>query len=166
MTVEDLYVNSFNNAEHGWSVQGTTPYLQNSDGDFIYTVGSVNAKESAFLFPASAGSGTIASVKIRVENKQVIIDVGAGRGAYVYVWDGSAYQLLGYLYPTESYVWKEFDASAILNSWAKINGAKLRFVSLVEDMLSKVYVRRGVRRVDYSVAAGAVLRRLLVGVGL
>ena len=161
MPVEEVYVNSFDVSEVAWSEVGASPYLQDSNVDYIGTDAGTQY-ESKFGFPASAGSGVINSVKIRVEAYNVPADIG--RTANVYVWDGAAWQLLGTVGEAFAYTWYELNASAILTTWAKINGAKLRIRSNIGD--GTVYVRRATRKVDYTPVAGAQLRRLLVGVGL
>jgi len=140
---EELYVDSFSAEEVDWVEVGSSPYLHDSDDDYIRC--AINNKyESAFGFPASGGSGTINSVKIRVEAMSSTIGVYAE----VYVWDGSAWQLLGVTDTSDVYTWNEFDATAILNTWAKINGATLRFKCVRTS--GTVYVRRATRKVDYT----------------
>ena len=160
LTVEEVYVNSFSDTEVAWVKSGASPYLNDSDANYIATDLS-NAYESKFGFPNSTGSGTINSVKIRVEAYTIPVDVG--RGAMIYVWDGTAWQYLG----TTSlevyvYTWFEFVATTILNSWAKINGALLRIRSSTGD--GTIYVRRATRKVDYTEAAIAAPK--MVGDGL
>jgi len=158
LTVEEVYVNSFDATEVGWTETGNSPYLQDTNTDYIRS--NITLKyESKFGFPNSVGSGAINSVKIRVEVETIPFELGCE--AFVYVWDGASWVLLGHVYSDNVYVWIEFDVSAILNTWDKINGAKLRFLSSVED--GTVYVRRATRKVDYTVAAVSLK---MVGDGL
>jgi hypothetical protein len=155
LTVEEVYVNSFDNSEVAWVEVGASPYLNDSNANYIFTDGS-NYYESKFGFPNSAGSGTINSVKIRVEAYQVPVDVG--RVASIYVWDGSAWRFLGNVGEALSYTWFELDASAVLNTWDKINGALLRIRASTGD--GEIYVRRATRKVDYTSVAVVVPKPL------
>lgn len=147
MTVEEVYVNSFDNTEVAWTEVGSSPYLHNTTTDYI-AVAVDNKYESKFGFPNSAGSGTINSVKIIVEGMNIPIEIGGG--AEVYVWDGTAWRNLGLVSTQYSYTWEEVDASTWLDTWDKINGAKLRFRSVIGD--GYVYVRRATRKVNYTEA--------------
>jgi len=150
---EELYVDSFSADEVQWIEVGSSPYLHDSDIDYIRCAVN-NYYESKFGFPASGGSGTINSVKIRVEAASSAI----GIYTEVYVWDGSAWQYLGDTSDSDEWTWTEFDATAILNTWAKINGATLRFKCRRISGSGTVYVRRATRKVDYTpVAAKAGL---------
>ena len=145
MPVEEVYVNSFDATENQWSKVGVSPYLHNTLTDYIFSY--INGQYmSRFGFPASAGSGTINSVKIRVEVMNTYVETGSM--VTVYVWDGSSWVTLGTVYSPDVYTWKEFDVTNILNTWDKINGAKLRFCSVVYD--GEIYVRRATRVVDYT----------------
>ena len=156
MTVEEVYVDSFDNFEVDWVEVGANPYLNDSTANYIYT--SLDGRyESKFGFPNSAGSNPINSVKIRVEAKIVIVDIGSD--AKVYVWDGTSWVYLGDTEATTSYAWHEFDVSAILDTWTKINGAKLRFLSVVWD--GYLYVRRATRKVDYGEALPVVKKPIM-----
>jgi hypothetical protein len=148
LTVEEVYVNSFDGTEVAWVEVGSSPYLHNTTTDYIYS-DTNNQYESKFGFPTSAGSGTINSVKIRVEVMNTYIEIGSS--CKVYVWDGSSWVLLGEVSSPDVYTWKEFDVTTILNTWDKINGAKLRFLSVVGD--GAIYVRRATRKVDYGAVA-------------
>ena len=143
--VEEVYVNSFDGTEVAWTEVGSSPYLHNSDADYIYTPVN-NRYESKFGFPNSAGSGTINSVKIRVEVMNTYIDIGAS--TQVLVWNGGSWVSLGYASSPDVYTWVEYDVTSILTTWELINGAKLRFRSSLWDGI--IYVRRATRKVTYT----------------
>lgn len=147
--VEEVYVNSYDASETGWTRVGSSPYLHNSDADYIYARTN-NRYISKFGFPNSAGSGTINNVKIRVEVMNTYRAGGAL--AEVLLWNGASWVSLGYAGSPDVYSWVEFDVSTILNTWEKINGAKLRFRSVRQD--GTIYVRRATRRVTYTPVVG------------
>jgi len=150
LTVEELYVNAFDGTFLDWAEVGVSPYLHDTNVDYIYT--AVNGvREGDWSFPASAGSGTINNVKLRFEARVTILDT---TGFIPYVWDGSGWTMLPPILPSSTgYAWYESDVSAILNTWAKINAAKVRLLSSRD--VGTVYVRRCTRRVDYAAAVKA-----------
>ena len=161
MTVEEVYTNAFDASLVAWLEYGNTPYLQDSDTDYI--VATASGDEGYWAFPNSAGSDTINSVKVRVEYK--LATAGAGV-CTVYVFDGTGWHDVGTISAKVTvYTWKEFDVSAILDSWAKINGAKV-FLSYEKFETGSFYVRRLTRKVDYTEVVGIASKRLLVGVGI
>jgi len=169
MTVEELYVNAFDSTYIEWTEVPPTPYLDNNDLNYIYvTTSKINMfKEGCWTFPSSSGSGTINSVKLRFESKRS--NVSGDAGVSVYVWDGSSWFFYdGALFPiSTSYGWEELDVSSILNSWAKINAAKIYLETQTAiGITDTVYYRRCTRKVDYGVVAVIASKRLLVGVGL
>ena len=147
MTVEEVYTNAFSARLFDWSAIGNSPYLQDTNTDYIES-GTVACDEGDWTFPNSAGSGTINSVKLRLEGRQSSAISGA---TTVYVWDGSAWQSLGSLPLTQTYAWYELDVTSILNSWAKINGAKV-YVHYTYYLSTVNFVRRLTRKVDYTTA--------------
>jgi hypothetical protein len=146
---EELYVNSFDAAAIGWNRIGASPYLQDLDTSYINT--NVDARDIRnFGFPASAGSDTINSVKIRFEAKRSL-----SADSVFYLWNGAAWSApIPITINTASYSWFEIDVSAILNTWAKINAA---LIWLSSEILAggTVYVRRCTRKVDYTLPAVA-----------
>ena len=162
MTVEEVYTNAFDARLVAWTEVGNSPYLHDTNTDYI-TTNTDAGEEGDWTFPASGGSGTINSVKLRLENRLSVIDCGK---ASVYVWNGLAWQYAGEIgtYGLD-YSWEEIDVSAILNSWDKINGAEV-YLHYIKDLTGYIYVRRLTRKVDYTVAVALVSKRLLVGVGL
>jgi hypothetical protein len=152
VTVEEVYTNAFDSAYVAWIEVGDSPYLQNSSADYIYRLTSktLTHKEGRWTFPGSAGSGTINSVKLRFMTYRTKLD---GESCVkVYVWDGASWVLAGNLNLFSlSYAWEEIDVSSILNTWAKINGAKVyleatKYLS-IQDTL---YIELLTRKVDYT----------------
>jgi len=124
MTVEESYVDAYDATLTAWAEIGDSPYLQNTSTDYIWT-STNNAEEGVFTFPASAGSGTINSVKIRVKGR-VTSEYGDVR---LYVYDGSSWTDKGLIsLPVGSTLdWVEVDVSAQINTWAKRNAAAVKF---------------------------------------
>jgi len=156
MAVEEVYTNAFDATYVTWTAHGNTPYLQNSDTDYIYQVSArlASYKDGCWSFPASAGSGTINSVKLKFEVKRS--NVTGDASIAVYVWDGSSWVNVDSIYPTStSYAWFEFDVSTTLNTWDKINGAKVYVIlGRYGAQSDTLYVRRLTRKVDYTIAVG------------
>jgi hypothetical protein len=151
MGTEELYTNGFDATLVNWAETGNSPYLQDTDTDYISTAS--NTDEGYWTFPNSAGSDTINSVKIRVEYKMGVSGAGV---CTVYVFDGSSWHDVGTITAqATNYTWKEFDVSAILDTWAKINGAKV-YVSYERLKAGTFYARRLTRKVDYTPAAGGL----------
>ena len=165
MTVEEVYTNTFDARLLAWTEVGVTPYLQNTDADSINTNTDLR-EEGDWTFPVSAGSGTINSIKLRLENRLTVLDCGS---ADVYVWDGTSWVYVGVIGAWNTFGtfnWEEIDVSAILNTWAKINACEVYF-HYNKFLTGIIHVRRLTRKVDYTVAAaGVASKRLLVGVGL
>jgi len=155
MTVEEIYTNSFDSTYVAWFEIGNTPYLQDTNTDYIQEDSAmlVTYKEGCWSFPNSAGSGTINSVKLRFEAMRS--NAGGDAAVAVYVWDGTSWVNIGSLASiSTSYAWAEIDVSSTLNTWAKINGAKV-YVLLGRYGVQQdtVYIRRLTRKVDYTEAA-------------
>ena len=159
MTVEEVYTNAFDARLVAWTEIGDTPYLNDSDTNYIYTGTSLRT-EGDWTFPNSAGSGTINSVKLRLES--LINPAGVGF-VEVYVWDGSAWVLAGNVGLGEDYAWFELDVSAILNTWAKINGAEVYVRYILVEPPGYGYVRRLTRKVDYTPLAVVAKREIMDG---
>ncbi len=147
--IEDAFVNGLSADHAEWLVTGSSPYLQDSNGDYIRTF-SDHKLHGHFSFPASTGSGTINSVKIRLECQ--VSTLPEVSYIEVFIYDGSSWTALGEIWFTQTgYKYYELDASAKLNTWAKINACQIEVKSHDTEAVT-MYVRRGVRRVDYGEA--------------
>ena len=159
MTVEEVYTNSFDSTYVAWFEIGSTPYLQDTNTDYIQEDSArlVTYKEGCWSFPNSAGSGTINSVKLRFEAMRS--NAGGDAVVAVYVWDGTSWIAIGNLAPiSTSYAWVEMDVSSTLNTWAKINGAKVYVLLGRYGVQSDtVYIRRLTRKVDYTEAVAPAM---------
>jgi len=126
-----LWVDSFDATRNEWAVNGSSPYLDAVDAPTNIVYGEINGLGSQwgdqigdFGFEDHQASGTINSVKLRVRGKA---RSSAPNTCYfiVYLWDGSSWQNVMSFKGEGSYVWKEVDVTSILNTWDKINGAKI-----------------------------------------
>jgi len=156
MTVEEVYTDAFDARLVAWTEIGNSPYLQNTDADYITTNADLR-EEGDWTFPASAGSGTINSVKLRLEARVSAFECG---DVGVYVWDGSGWQFAGWIAPTILNAWYEIDVSAILNTWAKINGAEV-YVHYSKLLTGVCTVRRLTRKVDYTTVTAKMVVQVM-----
>lgn len=153
-TTEELYINAYSATTDQWSHTGAVPYLDDSDSNNISS--ATNGQlDSYWTFPASACSGTINIVKIRLKSYATATDCGT---VDVYVWNGAAWICAGSFYPAKDvYTWYELDVSAILTTWAKINGVEVA-VQYSQEVTGTVYVNRLTRKVTsslYTIEASA-----------
>lgn len=122
-----LYVNADDETKTDWVRIGTNPYLDaiDYDSNYVYAVGN-NRQGGDFGFIDSGRSmGTITSVKVQVyaTNDRV------GDSLEVFVWDGSTWTSLGRQEIPTSWEWVDWDATTILDTWTKIDEAKMYFIS-------------------------------------
>lgn len=167
MPIEEGYTDAFDASTVAWVEVGNSPYLHDTDADYIDRASSKLAsyQEGNWTFPASAGSGTINSVKLRVEDRRS--NASGDASVVIYVWDGSAWNALSLFCSWTAYAWEEIDVSAILNTWAKINAAKVYVVlGRAGVQTDTSYIRRLTRKVDYAPVSAQSLLRKQVGVGL
>jgi hypothetical protein len=143
-----LYVNGDDGARTGWKRIGTNPYLDAIDYDTNYlSVKATNKEAGNFDFTDSGKSTeTIDNVTVQLYVKQS----RAGDSLEVFVWNGSAWTSLGLKEIPTSWNWVNWTASAQLNSWAKIDGAKIYFVSYRQPGTNEFLVDCARLQVDYS----------------
>lgn len=143
--IEEVYTNAFDARLIAWMETGVSPYLHNTDAAYISAVID-GATEGDWTFPASVGSGTINSVKLRFEAKK--------SGLYapyfqVFVWNGVSWVSAGYIVPTTIYAWYELNVSAILDTWNKISNAEV-YIELWSEEIGSITVRRLTRKISYT----------------
>jgi KaiC/GvpD/RAD55 family RecA-like ATPase len=119
----DLYVDIFDNTRTGWTKHGTDPYLDAQDYPTEYVWMGLDRTQSIGDFGfqnSSKSSKTINSVTLRVyawkEDSQDTL--------WVYLWDNSSW---GNAYDVTRTTagWTEFDVTSKLDTWAKIDIAKI-----------------------------------------
>lgn len=120
------WVSNFDLTNVAWTETGVAPYLQDSDGDYVDTA-TRNIVEGFFEFAASGDPGTnvIDSVLLYIETQQA-----AGGDDQIQVdmqATGVALFTVTTLTPNAgAYTYQNFDVSASLNTWAKIDSAEIQ----------------------------------------
>lgn len=142
---EDVYTDAFSETSVEWTETGASPYLDDSDSNYIST--STDAQlESYWTFPNTSASGTLNSVKLRFEATRSAIPENTFK---IEVWDGSEWVDMGTVTLPSSYGWVEKDVSSAINSWAKVDSLQVRVTSDIGTP-NPLYIRRLVRRVNYT----------------
>ncbi len=126
-----LWVDSFDSTRDQWTKQGSSPYLDAQDEPRNYVFGQPNGPGSQggdqigdFGFENHSGTGTINSVMLRVYGRASpsFPDL---KYLSVYLWNGSSWNRIMDFKGEKAYAWKEVDVSSHLNTWSRINGAKI-----------------------------------------
>ncbi len=122
-----LYVNADDETRTGWTRVGTNPYLGAIDYSTNYVwVSGNNLFVGDFSFTDSGKSTeTINSVTVQLNATQNQI----GCKLEVFVWDGSVWASLGTQSTPTSWGWMNYTATTELDTWTKIDGAKIYILS-------------------------------------
>ncbi|UCD26453.1 MAG: hypothetical protein JSV75_06075, partial [Candidatus Bathyarchaeota archaeon] len=122
-----LYVNTDDMTRTGWKRFGANPHLDAIDYDANYlSVKSTNKEAGDFGFIDSGKSTEIIeNVTVQLYSKQN----QTGDNLEVVVWNGSNWASLGLREISTSWNWVNWTATTQLDSWTKIDGAKIYFVS-------------------------------------
>ena len=127
-----LYVDSFDATSTQWLTAGTAPYLdaQDEPNNYVYTVvRGAGSKDGDLMgdfgFEDHDTTGTINSVTLRVYGRA---DPSKPLQRYfsVWLWDGNSWNEVMNFRGEGSWTWKEVDVTQYLNTWNKINQAKIR----------------------------------------
>ena len=123
-----LEVDAYNLVTRDWDVTGASPYIDNWDPTNKWVSTNVNAEIiDEFTYEDGVIQGRPTTVEITLWAKGVT--AGANDKIEVWVYDGSSWNDAGDVTPTTTTPDKyPIDISAILNTWAKINAAKLRLI--------------------------------------
>jgi len=114
-----LWVSVLGTERTGWTRVGTSPYLNAQDQPTNYVYSIVKKAEIGdFDFQDTAQTGTINSVTLYVYGQ-----AATGSGQTFYIWDGVTWTSYNPTLPA-TWGWASI-AVPVLNTWAKINGAKL-----------------------------------------
>jgi len=167
MATEYLYVNNYTSTVDQWTPTGSTPYLHDSDADYI----SSNATDRVdrnfdFADTAIAAFASITKIELEIESRSGVL------GTYVHCAlskDGVAWTeyMNAPIDDSDTWIWKvpSVDVTAFFASLADINNCRLRCTSH-RPASGTIRVRRARLKITYTVAAGTVLRRTKVGAGL
>ena len=130
-----LYVNSYDASQTQWSRIGTNPYIASVDYPTNYvSVQSINQLVGDFGFQDSGKSTQpINNVTIQLYSRQ-----SANGNMEVYIWDGASWSLIGQIKLTSSFRWENYTATSVLNTWAKIDGAKMYIKSKSQQGTTEV----------------------------
>lgn len=126
-----LWVDSLNLTKDQWAKKGSSPYLNLQDTPLSHVYGQPNGPGSQggdqigdFGFEDHPGTGTINSVMLKV--------YGCASPAFpdlkyfsVYLWDGTSWNKMMDFKGERTFVWKEVDVTPYLDTWDKINEAKI-----------------------------------------
>ncbi len=121
--VIDLYVNADDETKTDWTRHGTNPYLNASDypANYVHVTGKPNLVGDFGFEDSGKTIESITSVTVQLYAKQS----GSNRLLEVFVWDGSSWTSLGTQIVSPSWSWMTWTATTVLDTWAKIDGAKI-----------------------------------------
>lgn len=144
-----LYVDGFNSINEEWDETGASPWLSDSDTNYISTLTDEEWHEE-FTFANHIGSETITSVYLYIE-----INGPSGRKDYVVIdiHDGADWTNIADQNPAgDAYVWYNFDVGTQLDTWTKINASKLRvqYQRSGSPSTETIYVRRAYVNASYT----------------
>ena len=124
-----LYVDSDDRRITEWTPIGTRPYLNAIDYNinYIYT-STKNQIDGDYNF-TDTGKSTETIINVTV---QIYARNPDSANLDVYVWNSSAYAFLGTQGLTPSWQWVNYTATTILDTWTKIDAAKIYIESLTD----------------------------------
>jgi hypothetical protein len=138
-SIEYLYVDSFSWSRTEWVEVGSSPYLDDSDANYIWDDDDYDQERYFYFEDASASSGGIESAKIQFETRCDSDDYFQFRisnGFYTY----GPYSITNL---PSNYGWKEYDVSSILDSLSRVNNARIEIIYRRSGSgSSDVYIRR------------------------
>jgi len=122
-----LYVDADDETRIDWVRVGANPYLDAIDYNTNYvSVSGNNELVGDFGFANSGKSSeSINSVVVQIYAKQS----GTNNPLAILIWDGSSWTSLGNIATPNSWSWMNWTATTLLNTWAKIDGAKIYIVT-------------------------------------
>jgi len=141
-----LWVDGFTNTEStGWTLTGTTPYLNAVDNPTnIVSTSTTGSIISRFNFTDTTPRGVITSVKVCIYAKT------AGNEFLkieLYNTTGGPYTIATATLTT-SYAWYNYSCITTLSTWIQINAAQLRLTATKNSVMSAVYVDAALLSVD------------------
>jgi hypothetical protein len=148
-----LYVNADDETRTGWTRNGTNPYLDAIDYSTNYVWVSGNNLQIGDFGFADSGKSTeiIDSVTVQLYAKQS----GTSNNLEVFVWDGFGWASLGVRTTPMSWGWMSWTATMVLDTWSKVDGAKMYIQSKAGAGTFEVDCAR--LNVDYSEPANCEL---------
>jgi len=115
-----LYVDGFGAEKDEWAKVGNIPYLDWGAADYVWE--ATDGDETGdYTFDDTAQVGHPKVVEVQLYVKR---NVGTDT-VTVWIHDGVGWHNAGTITPDADYSWKSLDVSAILNTFVKINAAKM-----------------------------------------
>jgi len=117
-----LYVDSDDWRITEWMAIGAIPYLDAIDynSNYIYTSIKNEIDGDYYFANSSKSTETIINVTVQVYARNSDSD-----NLEVYIWNGSSYASLGAQGLTPSWEWVNYTATTVLDTWTKIDEAKM-----------------------------------------
>jgi len=112
-----LYVDGYDASKDDWYKDGDSPYLDWTDA-YIFNP-HLSLESGNYTFEDTAATGTPTTTEVQ------LYCAGSTGTATVYIYDGSSWVEAGTVDPSVFPTWKTIDVSAILNTFTKINAAKM-----------------------------------------
>jgi len=141
---EQLWCVNFDFTYNEWDEKGVSPYLHDTGTDLLKTK-NIGAKEGNFGFSYSSESGTINSVTLYMEGKS------KGGNVKIYVSDDDGYSFIheGNIIFEKDWLYKTLDLSIKLDTWIKINSAKIYIICQEKGDGKSLEIRRAYLHIDY-----------------
>lgn len=118
-----MYVDGFGSEKTGWNVTGSSPYLKYVDYDVHYIDSETpDSEEGDFTIENTAQTGYPTPVEVALRCRQA---AGGDDTIEVYIDPGTGFVLAGTITPDEAWAWKTIDVSSILDTFTKVNAAKM-----------------------------------------
>ncbi len=149
-----LWVDSFDNSRHAtsWVTQGSSPYLnaQDEPNNYVYTDRAVGGDQIGdFGFEDHAQTGTINSIKLKMYGHAYQYTPNDDYFD-VYLWDGNSWNKVMSFQGLPNYVWQEAVVTSYLNTWQKVNGAKIYLEKIGKLKRSGIACDAALLVVDYA----------------
>lgn len=160
MATEYLYVNNFTADVNDWTNTGSTPYLHDTDVDYISTaVTDKVSRNYDFANTAIADFATITTIELEVESRSGVL------GTYVHCalsLDGVNFteKLNAPIDDSDTWIYATADVTAFFASLANINSCTLRCTSH-RPASGTVRVRRARLKITYTVASTQQTKTLI-----
>lgn len=138
--IQTLWCDLFNSAAVDWTEFGNTPYLQDTDTDYVYTATRLLV-EGRFYFQDADTSEILDSILLYFETQQ---DAGGDDKISVSIESTVKPTLTWVVIPNAgSYTYQTYDLVGTYTDWTGVNGINLTLTSQrTGGTMSTVYARR------------------------
>jgi len=125
-----LYVNSNDTSRMNWAEIGVQPYLDAVDhpANLIATNVKNDLEGDFFFMDCGKSTETITSVTVQIYGTHA-----TGKQLEVFVWNSSSWTSLGAEAMPSSWGWVNYTATTVLDTWAKIDAAKIYLKASATD---------------------------------